>query len=223
MQSGRALVIFARSATPGTAKTRLAPALGLRGAADFQSALMADTVRKVMTLKRSVSPYFFLAGQNFPTSPSISRFTLQRQRGADLGERLERAFRRLLRRHGHAVVIGTDSPALPPRVLRQAFIELRFCDAVLGPCPDGGFYLIGLRRLAKDHELLQGVRWGSAFAFRDTLRSMLRQNFSCSVLRAIEDVDRPEDIMRLKKRLARDRAARRLSPAVWRFLNKKEG
>jgi hypothetical protein len=36
------------------------------------------------------------------------------------------------------MVIGTDSPLFPGRILRQALRELHVCESVLGPCPDGG-------------------------------------------------------------------------------------
>lgn len=211
-----ALAVFARAPSPKKAKTRLIPILGPRGAADFHAALISDTLRKVNALVGRVSPYFFLAGRDFPFSSSLRDFTLQRQRGKNLGERLGRAFRRLLRRHASAVVIGTDSPLLSPRVLRESLDELRRCDAVLGPCPDGGFYLIGLRRHGAG--MFRGVRWGSPFALRDTLRNLRRWGFACSIIERIADVDRPEDVHRLKEDLTRSPAARRLAPSVWRFL-----
>lgn len=144
------------------------------------------------------------------------RWKLVRQRGGDLGERLARAFRRLLSRHPRAIVIGTDSPLLPPRKLREALSELRACDAVLGPCPDGGFYLIGLRCLPPG--LFRDVRWGSRFALRDMLRNMLRSGLACSVLEPVPDVDRPQDFRALAAQMGKRRDLRRLSPALWGFL-----
>ncbi len=211
-----AVAIFARAPSPGRAKTRLIPLLGARGAADFQAALLAETVRKVSTLTGQISRYIFISGRNFPTTSAFANFGIQRQRGRDLGERLGGAFRQLLRRHSAAIVIGTDSPLLPSRLLRQAMSELRFCDAVLGPCPDGGYYLIGLRRVSPG--LFRGVRWGTPHAFRDTLGNVLRRGFSCSILEPVADIDRPEDFRSLAKELARNAAARRTAPAVWRLV-----
>ncbi|MGD0922627.1 MAG: TIGR04282 family arsenosugar biosynthesis glycosyltransferase [Terriglobia bacterium] len=216
-----AVAIFARAPSPGRAKTRLIPLLGARGAAEFQAALISDSIRKVNALGERASRYVFFAGTGSPAPAALfSRFTLVRQRGADLGERLAHAFRKLLRRHAVAVVIGTDSPTLAPRVLRAARRELHVCDAVLGPSPDGGFYLIGLRRTerAKAGGLFRGIRWGSAFAFRDTLRNLLRHGLACSILEPCADVDRPEDFRRLVRELAGSQALRRGAPAVWRFV-----
>jgi glycosyltransferase A (GT-A) superfamily protein (DUF2064 family) len=155
------------------------------------------------------------------SSQLLGEFRVIRQKGKDLGERLANGFRTLLRLHPSCVVIGTDSPLFPARILRQALRELHACESVLGPCPDGGYYLIALRR-PSDPGLLRGifrrVRWGTAFAFSDTLRNLLRLGLSCSVLDDCADVDLPRDFQRLKRNLSRDRVARRLAPVTWNFL-----
>jgi rSAM/selenodomain-associated transferase 1 len=211
-----ALAIFARAPIPRQAKTRLIPLLGPRGAADFHAALVSDVLQKVNALGSQVAPYLFLAGGRYPVSSSLSDYKLVRQCGADLGERLERAFRRLLKRHRRALVIGTDSPLLAGRGLLRALEKLRVADAVLGPCPDGGFYVIGLRRLVPG--LFEGVRWGSASACRNMQERLLAHNYSCAMLEPVDDVDRPSDVARLNRELTANPAARRLAPSAWRFL-----
>jgi rSAM/selenodomain-associated transferase 1 len=213
-----AVAIFSRAVLPGATKTRLIPLLGAPGAAKFHAALISDTLRKVNRIGKHARRHFFLAGRAFP--PSLTGYIRQRQRGKDLGARLERAFQFLFRRHNTAVIIGTDSPELPSGLLVQALRELRSCDAVLGPCPDGGYYLIGLRRQEgrKLHGLFRDVRWGSSFAFRHTLESFLRRGFICSILEPFADVDGPADFHRLRRSLERSSAARRSAPAVWRFM-----
>lgn len=220
-----ALAVFARLPAPGKAKTRLIPLLGPRRAAEFQAALISDSLRKLDALAGCASPYLFFAGRSFPPGGRPADCTLVRQRGAGLGQRLERAFRWLLRRHGAAVVIGTDSPALSPRLLRVALGELAACDAVLGPSPDGGFYLVGLRRAAADkiREVFRGVRWGSSLAFRDALENLRRCGFACAILEPCADVDRPADFRRLARELAANRGLRRRAPAVWRFVKERSG
>ena len=211
-----ALAVFARAPVPGKVKTRLIPALGAREAAAFYVALVSDTLQKCAKLGNESALYLYIAGRSLSLPPARGRFLVRRQRGAGLGQRLEDAFRWLLRSHTAAVVIGTDSPLVPASVLRQALSELRVSDAVLGPCPDGGYYLVGLRRHTKG--ILRGVRWGSAWAFRDTLESLLGRGYLVSVLEPFPDVDRPRDLRRLKQELALNPAARRLAPATWRFL-----
>ena len=265
-----AVAIFTRAPVPGKAKTRLIPRLGREGAAEFQATLISDAIRKVSRLVSSghdVTPYIFLAGRGLfanrsarlltppgipcpATARSVANFAVLAQRGPDLGARLERAFRQMLRHHAAAIVIGTDSPLVPLRVLRLALSELRICDAVLGPCPDGGYYVVGLRdtgvatlsgrlprkaavssrshagrsrrrRLTASAGVFRRVRWGSASAFRDTLRNLLDCGLSCSILQPFPDVDRPDDLRRLARELARSPKARRLAPAAWSFIRQR--
>jgi len=231
-----AVAVFARAPVAGRAKTRLISLLGAQGAASLQAALTSDALRKVAGLKGRVRPYLFWAGNPLilgrrqaeatprklsRVTPHLSKFRVIRQQGQDLGERLENAFGRLLRFHPSGVIIGTDSPLVPVRILRQALRELEVCGSVLGPCPDGGYYLIALRRPV-DPESLRGifrkVRWSTGFAFRDTLCKLLRLGLSCSVLEDCADVDLPHDFQRLNEELIRNRTARRLAPATWNFL-----
>jgi len=212
--------VFARAPVPGRAKTRLIRRLGARRAAELQAALILDTTRKVNKLARQAARWFFLAGSAYPAFPRRSEWTLARQRGCDLGQRMDRAFCQMLRRHRAAVIIGTDSPLLSPRLLRQALSELQVCEAVLGPCPDGGFYLIGLRRTSP--ALFHGVRWSTRWAFRDMLRRLLRQGLSCAILEGLTDLDRPQDLADLASGMARRPALRASAPALWRFLKWKE-
>ncbi len=208
--------MFAREPVPGQAKTRLIPLLGPQGAADFHAALVSDTLQKVNALGERVTPYFYLAGRRFPVASSLSDYTLKKQRGTSLGDRLEGAFRFLLSRHPCGLVIGTDSPLLSGPNLGLALKRLGVADAVLGPCPDGGFYLVGLRRLTAG--LFKNVRWGSEFAFEDMRSNIQAAGYTCSILGAVDDVDRAEDVERLKDILVSKARVRELAPSTWRFL-----
>jgi hypothetical protein len=194
----------------------LIPLLGPGGAAELQGALILDTVSKVNHQAERSVRWYFATGGKVPEFPGRADWKFEAQRGHDLGERLDGAFRRLLQSHSKAVIIGTDSPLLSPRLLRLALSELRSCDAVLGPCPDGGFYLVGLAREAPG--LFRGGRLGSRQAFRDVQRSLLGRGFSCSILPIVSDIDRPADLKEIAKQMIRKPSMRTASPALWRFL-----
>lgn len=213
-----AVAIFARAIAAGKTKTRLIPSLGPEGAAEFHRALVADALRKVARLRGSLSRYLYAAGGKLPAEMLPDSFICRRQTGEGLGPRLDHALGGLLRQHSRVAIIGTDSPALSPSMLRLALEELRTTDAVLGPCPDGGYYLIGMRRTRRG--LFDGVRLGTEFAFRDTRDSLIASGLSCSVLEPCPDVDLPRDLTALKKFLVSNPTARRLAPQTWRFLSK---
>ena len=119
----------------------------------------------------------------------------------NLGVRLERILRRALSYSEMAIAIGADSPGLTLRLFEQARSRLQSADAVFGPCEDGGFYLLGLRRCPPG--LLDAIAWSrhdTLFQVRTRLRKFgLRSSF---LLQRWFDVDRPDDLDRLESLIA---------------------
>jgi hypothetical protein len=113
------------------------------------------------------------------------------QRGRDLGERMHYALSRSRR---PALLIGSDCPALTGRDLRQAWRALcGGCDVVLAPAEDGGYALIGVRR---QMNLFEGVDWGTSRVYEQTRQKLA--GYRWRALRTLWDVDRPEDLERLR-------------------------
>ncbi|MGH9351384.1 MAG: DUF2064 domain-containing protein, partial [Terriglobia bacterium] len=90
--------------------------LGAKGAAGFHRALLLDVLSKASALPGKLGIYVATTGPEVCRDPTlkqrVSSFKLLRQRGADLGKRLENVFRQLLRQHSSVVVIGSDSPEI---------------------------------------------------------------------------------------------------------------
>jgi hypothetical protein len=117
---------------------------------------------------------------------------------------MHRAMQVSLKKAERVILIGADCPALTPRDLRRADRLLKgACDAVIAPAEDGGYGLIALRR--NSPLLFEGIAWGGADVYRETLRRLERLGWRWRVLRSVWDVDRPEDLERLR--------ALRLAPA----------
>lgn len=191
-----ALIVFARAPEPGRVKTRLMPLLGEQGAARLHARLVEKALRtvaaagfaKVHLYGSPVKDLFFERMQK--------RFGVRlcAQGRGNLGERMYRA----LRRHPGSVLIGSDCPALRPADLRAAARALRRgADAVLSPAEDGGYALIGLRRVSR--RLFEGVEWGSTRVLAQTRLRLRRLRWRWVELRTVWDVDRPEDVARLRK------------------------
>jgi hypothetical protein len=90
------------------------------------------------------------------------------------------------------VIIGTDCPDLNAQLMAQAFQALHQHDLVLGPAQDGGYYLIGLRRLIP--ELFTGIRWSTAEVLQQTHTIAQKLELAVGFLPLLSDVDRPEDL-----------------------------
>ena len=106
------------------------------------------------------------------------------------------ACRESLTRHGAVVVIGTDCPSLQADDIHHALHALQAgADAVLGPAADGGYYLLGLRRV---HEaLFRDIAWGSNGVLEATRTNLQRLGWCWRELVERWDVDRPQDVSRL--------------------------
>jgi rSAM/selenodomain-associated transferase 2/rSAM/selenodomain-associated transferase 1 len=116
-----------------------------------------------------------------------------KQGPGDLGDRLQHAlklgFSQGCRR---SLVIGTDCPGLSVAHLQAAFDALRKCDAVFGPSLDGGYYLIGLRRM--DSRLFQDIPWGGDRVLKKSLAKAHAAGLRVKTLNPLQDVDTPDDL-----------------------------
>ncbi|HEY8070131.1 MAG TPA: TIGR04282 family arsenosugar biosynthesis glycosyltransferase [Burkholderiales bacterium] len=208
-----ALIVFARAPEPGRVKTRLVPLLGRQGAARLHARLVEQTLETALAAGFAKVDLYCSPGiKNGFFRKNKTRFGvgLRSQGGGDLGDRMYRAFERALRSHSHVVLIGSDCPVLRPADLRAAARALRAgAHAVLSPAEDGGYALIGLRRVSR--RLFDGVAWSTPRVLAQTRRRLRRLRWCWQELRTVWDVDRPEDVARLKKFRARriSAAARR--------------
>jgi hypothetical protein len=115
------------------------------------------------------------------------------QSEGDIGKRMAIAF------HGafatgmtSVVIIGIDCPNLNAQLMAKAFHAIEQHDLVLGPAQDGGYYLIGLRRLIP--ELFTGIPWSTAEVLQQTMSIAQRLELSVAHLPLLGDIDRPEDL-----------------------------
>jgi rSAM/selenodomain-associated transferase 1 len=194
------VAVFAKAPIPGTVKTRLMPPLTPVQAARLHAAFVEDTLRRVAAL--DVVRVLAYAPQ--PRDPFLQRCALRHgartmpQGSGDLGARMQRVAGRLLARFPKVVIIGTDSPTMPIALIERALRTLDRAEIVFGPSEDGGYYLLGQRRLHP--EIFAGITWGSGDVLAATLERIPR--VPVAMLPPWYDVDRPSDLERLRMDLA---------------------
>jgi rSAM/selenodomain-associated transferase 1 len=192
------LIIFARAPEPGRVKTRLVPALGAEAACALHAACVLDVHarhtdhapphREVVLYRAGDTAAEFWRGLPGPQRD---------QHGVDLGERMARAIGQELARAPKVVILGADSPTLPPERVDAAFAALEHAPVVLGPAEDGGYYLLGARdRLPP---VFSGPIWGTARVLADTCDLLDAAGLRYQRLEDCFDVDRPEDLERLRR------------------------
>lgn len=192
------VIVFAKEPVAGRVKTRLAPMLGAGGAAAMHATLTERTLRTAVDAAPGAVELCCTPDDLHPVLTDLANRLsgrLATQGPGNLGDRMARAFARALAGRQPVIIVGTDCPALSAAYIRQAAAALAGgADAVLGPAEDGGYVLIGLRRVAAG--LFDGIDWGGADVC-DTQRHRLAEaGFRWEELPTLWDVDRPSDLDR---------------------------
>jgi uncharacterized protein len=97
-----------------------------------------------------------------------------------------------LERFERVVLVGSDCPSIDRDYLHQALLALEQDDIVLGPAADGGYTLVGARRVPR--EMFEGISWGTGAVFSETTLRLQRSGVAWSALPVLTDIDRPGDL-----------------------------
>lgn len=184
------LIIMVKEPRPGRVKTRLGCDIGPIAATWWFRHQTRALIRRMRRDPRwrvvlAVSPDAEgLASRVWPAN-------LQRraQGGGDLGARMARQLRAT---DGPSVVIGADIPGITPAHIARAFRALGDHDAVFGPAPDGGYWLVGMQRVPKG--AFEGVRWSTEHALADTVATLPG---GIAMIETLRDVDTLADLRAL--------------------------
>ena len=132
---------------------------------------------------------------------------------------MEGAFRKCFAKgYREVVVIGTDTPWMGAERLRRAFAALKAFDVVIGPAEDGGYYLLGMRKMVP--EIFRGIPWSTERVFALTLEKIAALKLRKKLLRRDFDLDRPEDLQRAARMLKRSpQAAPELAATIGKVLS----
>jgi len=196
-----ALAVMAKAPIPGAVKTRLAPPLTQKQAAELYHALLSDQLEHLTALEAVDLYVAFAPSEAMPLIANIAPagYRYFAQRGADLGERMSQVFAELGRRgHRSLIVIGSDLPPVPLGTFHQAFAQLSADGkrVVLGPSRDGGYYLVGMNQPVP--EIFSGMTWSHDQVLAQTVQRLTRLGIEFTLLPQWFDVDKVGDIARLR-------------------------
>lgn len=174
----------------GRVKTRLAKGIGTAAALRFYRATTGALSRRITqdgrwTATLAVAPERSLGHPVWPTQ--VAR---RGQGRGDLGQRMQKVVDELP--PGPVVIVGSDIPGITPALVAKAFHELGSADVVVGPAADGGYWLIGFKRLTRKPRIFDNVRWSQAETLQDTLRNAA--GLRVATIDVLDDVDEAEDL-----------------------------
>ncbi len=181
----RRLVVMVKEPKAGRVKTRLAREIGTVAATQFYRHAAAAVIGR-LSRAQGWQTWLSVAPDTAVGGPAWDRHVPRRKQGSgDLGDRMQGIMDWPGR--GPIIIVGTDIPAIEPRHIREAFRRLGGADAVLGPTPDGGYWLVGLKRCPRVLAPFGRVRWSSADTLLDTVGNFDRQ--SVAFVARLRDVD----------------------------------
>ena len=182
----RRLVVMVKEPRAGRVKTRLGESIGRTAAAWWFRHQSQQLLRRVSDprweLILSISPDCEVVKSNF-WPLNITRIP---QGKGCLGDRMKAIFKFLP--PGPVCIIGADIPKVDVKEIWTAFLSLGSNQATFGPAQDGGYWLIGLKRIKPvSSQIFNSVRWSSETALTDTVASM--PDLKISYVSTLSDVD----------------------------------
>jgi rSAM/selenodomain-associated transferase 1 len=244
----RALAVMTKAPLAGRVKTRLVPPLTPEEAAELNKCFLRDTAASIsracsrspvgearkMHFKQAaasrseagtaacgIAVYTPVGAESAYADILPADFSLLAQRGDKFGERLYFAAEDLFRCGFESVcLIDSDSPT----VLAENFAEaLELLSAnedrvVLGPCNDGGYYLIGLKR--PHRHLFENIDWSTERVLNQTIQRATEIEVEVKLLPTGFDVDDRASLRRLCNELLSNTTSANIAPYTWKFLTK---
>ena len=185
-----ALLIFIKNPELGKVKTRLAKTVGDEKALQVYKDLLFHTMIETQNLD---CDKFVFYDENIETNDiwSGTLYEKRLQFGSHLGAKMQNAFQTLFDLgYQNCIIIGSDLFDLEANHISEAFNKLESNDVIIGPAEDGGYYLLGLKKVIPS--IFKNKNWGTSTVLSDTLKDL--ENYKIEFLETLNDIDTFEDL-----------------------------
>jgi uncharacterized protein len=229
-----ALALMTKAPRAGQVKTRLVPPLTNEEAAQLNRCFLQDTSAAISVCCSgglaaypgrpntcAIAVYTPIGAESEYADLLPAEFNLLPQRGENFGERLYFASEDLFKCGFDSVcLIDSDSPTIPAQNFARAveLLSLSGDRIVLGPCDDGGYYLIGLKQ--SHREVFDGIDWSTERVFEQTKQRATQIGVDVRELPRGFDVDDRATLHRLCDELLDENAHDKVAPWTKEFLRK---
>jgi rSAM/selenodomain-associated transferase 1 len=194
VKNENALIIIAKSPETGHVKTRLNSHIPEEKVVEIYAYLLEQTVRKLRSIEGVDT---FIAHAPYSAGDYFMNFGIRLipLHESDLGAGMYEAFRSVFNSgYRKTVLVGADIPDLSSATILDALHVLSTHDLVFGPARDGGYYLVGMRKLIK--EVFEKVPWSSDQTLEISLRRSKKYNYSVGFTETLSDIDTIDDVQR---------------------------
>lgn len=188
----RRLVVMVKEPRPGRVKTRLGCEIGMIDAAWWFRHQVLRLLRRVEDKRWQLILAVTPDGDGMQSRIWPAHLPRILQGAGDLGDRMGHILRSLP--VGPVCIVGGDIPGVTRRHIATAFEALGPNDAVFGPACDGGYWLVGMKRVPPPRlTLFQDVRWSSEHALADSIASL--GSMRIALTDTLVDVDTAADLL----------------------------
>lgn len=198
-----ALIVFVKAPIKGKVKTRLSPYLSDEEILRLYKSFLTMITERCSRLRGADRFLGCTPTENDDFLLSLADkygYGCFKQRGRSLGQRIINAFKEYFNKgYKKVVIIGSDSPTIPLEYIRDAFNLLNRREFILGPCNDGGYYIVGARRPYED--IFKGIPWDTSDVLNKTLDRLNSRGIDYFLLPFWYDVDRIEDLRFYKRHI----------------------
>ena len=185
------LIIFVKEPKLGFVKTRLAKHTTDEFALNLYIEFVQDIIKKCSNenfdIKLCGYPKLDLINKTFG---NYNNFT---QCEGDLGKKMSNAFEVQFQNNYKKILLtGSDIPSITSTIINTAFDKLSTNDMVIGPCTDGGYYLIGFNKNTFNSNIFTNISWSTSDVLKQTLNKSIKNKVF--MLEMLNDIDTIEDL-----------------------------
>ena len=179
------LMVFAKSPIKGEVKTRLGKEIGFEKSHWAYLQLLKKTAENISNNNQDIIVFHSKPNEKMESIFDNAKNFLV-QNGSDLGDKMLSAFQWAFNeKYKNVILIGTDLWNISESMVIRARNALENKDFVIGPTYDGGYYLIGMKKIKK--KIFQNIPWSTNRVLEETLKKI--KNDSVYFLGIENDID----------------------------------
>ena len=189
------IILFIKAPKIGFVKTRLAKDIGSKKACGIYKKLAEKILKEAKKTRADTEIHYFPEKDVEIVKSWIgTNFKFYPQQGDCLGDKMKNSILSALKRGYKKVILaGSDIPDLNKEIFESGFKKISK-NPVLGPCEDGGYYLIGLDAASFRESYFQNIKWSTNTVLKDTVKKIKKVGFRPYLLPQLNDIDTIDDL-----------------------------